>query len=57
MLLISQPEVANAILESERLKTRAQLILENARAVLSETTGRDLPEWPQRDEADTRLDG
>ncbi|WP_226886617.1 hypothetical protein [Nisaea nitritireducens] len=57
MLLISQPEVADAILDCDRLKTRAQLILETARTVLAEATGRDLPEWPGRDETDTRLEG
>lgn len=57
MLLISQPEIANAILECERLNTRAQLILDAARAVLSEATGRELPEWPGRDKTDTRLEG
>lgn len=57
MLLVSQPEVVEAILGTERLKTRAQMILENARSALSEVTGRDLPEWPRRDESDTRLEG
>jgi len=57
MLLVSQPEVASTILGTDRLKTRAQLVLENARTVLAEATGRDLPEWPGRDETDTRLEG
>ncbi|WP_420402555.1 hypothetical protein [Nisaea sp.] len=57
MLLVSQPEIAEAILGSERLKTRARMILDNARLVIKEATGRDLPEWPMRDPADTRLEG
>lgn len=55
MLLVAQPEVAEALLASDRLKTKSRMILENARNVLKEATDRDLPEWPLRDRSDTRL--
>ncbi|UUX48338.1 hypothetical protein NUH88_13035 [Nisaea acidiphila] len=57
LLLVSQPEIADAILGSERLVTRARMILDNARTVLKEATGREIPEWPLRDPSDARLDG
>lgn len=57
MLLVSQPEVVEALLASERLQTRARMILDNARTVLKEATGREFPEWPLRDPSDTRLEG
>lgn len=56
MLIVSQPEVIQAILGSPRIATRSRMILENARTVLEATTGRQLPQWPRSDPTDKRLE-
>lgn len=54
-LLVSQPALVAAIESSPQLKTKARLILENARETLQRTTGKRIPEWPKTDPSDVRL--
>ena len=56
MLIVSQPEVIEAIRQARKISTKSQMIIENARVSLEEATGRKLPEWPKRDPNDKRLE-
>jgi len=56
MLIISQPEVAQAINSSPRIAAKSRMIIENARNCLEQVTGKKLPEWPKRDPHDRRLE-
>jgi len=56
MLIISQPEVVEAIEGSPRIAAKSRMIIENARTSIEEVTGKRLPEWPKRDPHDRRLE-
>lgn len=56
MLIISQPEVVEAIQSTPRISAKSRMIIENARASLEEVTGKRLPEWPKRDPHDHSLE-
>ncbi|GAB4186924.1 MAG: hypothetical protein OHK0024_27360 [Thalassobaculales bacterium] len=56
-LLVCQRPVAEAIAADAKLLAKARLILENARTILAEATGKPVRPWPQTDPRDTRLAG
>ena len=56
MLILSQPEVVEAIQSTDRISAKSKMILENARVALFEATGKRLPEWPTHDKHDHRLE-
>jgi hypothetical protein len=56
MLIVAQPEVVAAIEDNPRISAKSRMIIENARTILQEVTGKSVPEWPKRDPHDRRLE-
>ncbi len=56
MLIVSQPEVVEAIMATPRISAKSRMIIDNARTALEECTGKKVPEWPKGDVHDKRLE-